>query len=309
MMYAVLLGSGGSCPRSTRPLTSAYLKVDGTTILIDCGEGTQMACYKAGVKIYDISVICLTHLHADHVLGLPGLLLSMDQILKANREHNRKLVTVIGPPSCKSLVHSLISAAPVKNLAVQFVAIEGNEQSFDFGSFVLKAYKVNHSVECYGYSVEEVMKPHFSLEKAESCGVGEETWKFLQAGYKVVKGDRKYRLNDITEGEPSPRAKIAYVTDTLVCDGVRKAVNGADLAIVEGMYFSDEDRPKLLKSMHMSFEGAATVAKEERVKRLWLTHFSPTITDPLEGLGDARKIFPETYCGKCGMKMEVIGGR
>lgn len=307
MINAIMLGNGGSNPTINRYLSSAYLKVEGTKLLMDCGEGTQVACAKAGVKIYDISVICLTHAHGDHILGLPGLLTSIDQILKVNSRSDKKTITIIGPKSCKGTLFSLLATASICKLSINYVELYGSYQKFYFSNFVLEARRVKHTVDCYGYSVQEITKPHFSSEKAKICNAPEESWKFMQSGHKIENDGESYDISDITEGDASKGAKVVYVTDTAMCDGLEEIVQDADLAIMEGMHFSALHKPKLVSAKHLTFEEAAQTAQKCGVKKLWLTHFSPTIIDPEIGLRYATAYFPNTECARCGLSMEVVG--
>lgn len=304
MIQAVMLGSGGSRPVPNRFLSSLYCSVSGVGVLFDCGESTQTAIMKARSKIMSISVICLTHSHADHILGLPGLLASIDQSIKLDSKHNSKMIFIVAPESCRNPVNNLKRAAFLSNIEIVFICLENAEEVLEFPGFIIEAYRVKHSIDCYGYSITEKVNPHFSIEKAQACGLPEKAWKFLQEGYTVADGDEIFTIKDITD-KPRKSAKVAYVTDTLRCDAVGKCVKGSDLAVLEGMYYNNDGLSKSVDSMHMTFEQASQIACESEVKELWLTHFNPSILNPKRGLAYATKHFRNTKCGYTGLKMEL----
>lgn len=304
MLKATLLGCAGSRPTASRPLTALAVQIDSKVILIDCGEGTQVSLLKTGVNCYEVAVICLTHVHGDHTLGLPGLLSSMDQLVKVDsQDKDKKDVFVIAPISCKSFIASVRDMVGLSKLDLHCVWLSEETESFEFERFYINAYKVKHSVECYGYNVIEKAAPHFSKEKAEMCGLARNSWGFLQKGYTVVCDRELYTVNDITDGKVSP-VKVAYVTDTLPCPGIQKCIEGADLAILEGMYASAAEYPKQIAAKHLTFEDAARAAKEAGVKNVWLAHFSQTLGRPEEKLDKARSIFKRIRCGYLGLSAE-----
>lgn len=304
MIRATILGTGGYLPTESRGLSSAYLKVEGTNILMDCGEGTQLACTTAGVKLYEISIICLTHRHADHVLGLPGVLTSIDQIVKVNGAP-KKLVVIIAPRSCKYICTNLINAANIHNISVKILYVSGEKQVFNFGKFKIKAFRLEHTVECYGYCVQEVMRPHLNKETADKSGLPEESWKFLQTGHKLCVDETEFGIEAITDGDASRGITVAYATDTDSCPGLHKVLEQADLAIVEGMYYNKDRLPKTFQPKHLTYEDAAYAASSAGVKQMILTHFNPMMKDPANGLRYATDIFSNTVCGVPGMSLEV----
>lgn len=307
MISCTLLGSSGTLPRPNRGLTSLYTCVDGEGILIDCGEGTQVNFTNARKNFSDLRVICITHYHADHIFGLLGLLASLDQTFKTNADMRREAkVIIVAPKANCGILESLLSCIFLSKLKVVKVWIDvGTEEvEFKFPKFKIKAFRLCHTVECYGYAVEEIVNDPFSLEKAAEIPLDRDSWKFLQVGHRIICENEIYSIEDVTEGKRFG-AKIVYATDTIVCDNLKRNAAKADLAILEGMYFNQESTASLIHSKHMTFEDAATVAMDAEVEELWLTHFSPGIVEPAEGLHFARDIFQNTYVGHCGLFKEI----
>ncbi len=153
MLDVSLLGTGGMMPLPYRWLTSLMLRYNGKSILIDCGEGTQIAMREKGWSPNPIDVICFTHYHADHISGLPGMLLTM-----GNAERKEPLL-LIGPKGLTRTVNALRTIAPELPFEVRLQEITEEEQEFPFEGFRLKAFKVNHSVLCYGYTILMPIQP------------------------------------------------------------------------------------------------------------------------------------------------------
>ena len=147
MLDICLLGTGGMMPLPYRWLTAMMARCDGSSLLIDCGEGTQVALKEKGWSPKPIDVICFTHYHADHISGLPGLLLTM-----GNAERTEP-VTLIGPKGLERVVNALRTIAPELPFQLKFIELEENRQQFHIGPYVIDAYRVNHNVVCYGYSI------------------------------------------------------------------------------------------------------------------------------------------------------------
>ena len=147
MLDICLLGTGGMMPLPNRWLTSLMARYNGTGILIDCGEGTQIAMKEKGWSPKPIDIMCFTHYHADHISGLPGMLLTM-----GNAEKTTPLL-MIGPKGLARVVNALRVVAPELPFEIQYMEITEQEQSFQFEGFRIEAFKVNHNVLCYGYSI------------------------------------------------------------------------------------------------------------------------------------------------------------
>mgnify|MGYP003178157066 CR=1 FL=1 len=176
MLEVCLLGTGGMMPLPYRWLTSLMVRYNGKSILIDCGEGTQIAMKEKGWSPKPIDVICFTHFHADHISGLPGMLLTM-----GNAERTEPL-TVIGPKGLTRTVNALRVIAPELPFEIRCIEFEENEQTLCFDGLRIEAFRVNHNVVCYGYSLSIDRAGKFQLDKAEALGIERRYWNKLQKG-------------------------------------------------------------------------------------------------------------------------------
>ena len=176
MLDICLLGTGGMMPLPYRWLTAMMARCDGSSLLIDCGEGTQVALKEKGWSPKPIDVICFTHYHADHISGLPGLLLTM-----GNAERTEP-VTLIGPKGLERVVNALRTIAPELPFQLKFIELEENRNQFQIGPYVIDAYRVNHNVVCYGYSISIPRAGRFDVERAKEQNVPMKAWSRLQKG-------------------------------------------------------------------------------------------------------------------------------
>ena len=268
MLDVCLLGCGGMMPLPYRWLTSLMTRFNGSSLLIDCGEGTQIAIKEKGWSFKPIDVICFTHYHGDHISGLPGLLLTMGN---ADR---REPLTLIGPRGLERVVNALCIIAPELPFEIKYVEIEGAEQTFDLEGYRLKAFRVNHNVLCYGYSLEIDRAGKFDVTRAEVNGIPKQHWKTLQKG-ESVELDGKIFTPDMVLGAPRKGIKLTYTTDTRPTESIRSNAADSDLFICEGMYGEKEKDAKAVEYKHMTFTEAADLAKAAKVKEMWLTHYSP----------------------------------
>ena len=298
MLDVCLLGCGGMMPLPYRWLTSLMTRFNGSSLLIDCGEGTQIAIKEKGWSFKPIDVICFTHYHGDHISGLPGLLLTMGN---ADR---REPLTLIGPKGLVKVVNSLRIIAPELPFEIQCIEIEGAEQTFELDGYRLKAFRVNHNVLCYGYSLEIDRAGKFDVNRAEANGIPKQYWKVLQKGECVELNGNLY-TPDMVLGAPRKGIKLTYTPDTRPTDSIRNNAEGSDLFICEGMYGEKEKAAKAVEYKHMTFTEAAVLAKEANVRQMWLTHYSPSLTKPEEYMDDVRAIFPNAKAGKDCMSVEL----
>ncbi len=298
MLDVCLLGCGGMMPLPYRWLTSLMTRFNGSSLLIDCGEGTQVAIKEKGWSFKPIDVICFTHYHGDHISGLPGLLLTMGN---ADR---REPLTLIGPKGLERVVNALRVIAPELPFELKFLEITKPEETFSLNGYRLKAFRVNHNVLCYGYTLEIDRGGKFDLERALALDVPKQYWKHLQKG-ETVEWEGKRYTPDMVLGDARKGIKLTYCTDTRPTQSIRENAKDSDLFICEGMYGEKEKEAKANEYKHMTFYEAADLAKTAEVKEMWLTHYSPSLTRPEEYMDAVRRIFPNAKAGKDGMSVEL----
>lgn len=285
-------------PLPYRWLTSLMMRYNGKSILIDCGEGTQIAMKEKGWSPKPIDIICFTHYHADHISGLPGMLLTM-----GNAERTEPLL-LIGPKGLNKVVTALRVIAPELPFPIKCMEITENTQTFSFDGFRIEAFKVNHNVVCYGYSLSIDRGGRFNREKAVADGIPMQIWSRLQKG-ESVELDGKVYTPDMVLGEARKGLKVTYCTDTRPTDAIAEYARGSDLLILEGMYGEPDKLSKAKEYKHMTMYEAARIAKQAEVPQLWLTHYSPSLLRPEEFLSEVKKIFPNTIAAKDGRTAEL----
>ena len=299
MLDVCLLGSGGMMPLPYRFLTALMTRFNGSSLLIDCGEGTQVAIKEKGWSFKPIDVICFTHYHGDHISGLPGLLLTM-----GNADRTEPL-TLIGPKGLERVVGSLRVIAPELPFPIIYKEIEGPEQTFEMNGYRLKAFRVNHNVLCYGYTLEIDRAGKFDVERAKAQDIPQRYWSRLQGG-ETIETDGRVLTPDMVLGPPRKGIKLTYTTDTRPTDSIRRNAEGSDLFICEGMYGEKEKAAKAAEYKHMTFYEAAELAREVQAVEMWLTHYSPSLTRPEQYMNEVKKIFPAAKAGKDGMSAELM---
>lgn len=293
MLEVCLLGTGGMMPLPGRFLTSCLTRYNGSSLLIDCGEGTQVAMRKKGYSCHDIDVICFTHYHGDHISGLPGLLLSI-----GNAERTEP-VTLIGPKGLEYVVNMLRVIAPELPFELKFIELSEPKETIEICGYRLEAFKARHNVTCYGYSQIISRAGKFDPAKASANNVPMCCWSRLQKG-AVVEYEGKTYTNDMILGPERKGLKLTYCTDSRPTQLITQSAAGADLFICEGMYGEKGSEAKAREHSHMNYAEAAKVAKEAEVKELWLTHYSPSCVRPEEFVDNAREIFPNAQTCKDG---------
>ena len=298
MLDVCLLGCGGMMPLPYRWLTALMTRFNGSSLLIDCGEGTQIAIKEKGWSFKPIDVICFTHFHGDHISGLPGLLLTM-----GNADRTEPL-TLIGPRGLEKVVNALRVIAPELPFELKFIEITQPEEMFEMNGYRLKAFRVNHNVLCYGYTLEIDRAGKFDLERALALEVPKQYWKHLQKG-ETVEYDGKLYTPDMVLGAARKGIKLTYCTDTRPTNSIRENAKGSDLFICEGMYGEPDKDVKAAEYKHMTFYEAADLAKVAGVNELWLTHYSPSLTRPEEYMDAVRKIFSNAKAGKDRKSIEL----
>ena len=207
MLDVCLLGTGGMMPLPRRWLTALMTRYNGSSLLIDCGEGTQVAIREKGWTFKPIDVICFTHYHGDHISGLPGLLLSM-----GNADRTEPL-TLVGPKGLERVVNALRIIAPELPFELKFIEITKPEEVLELNGYHITAFKVNHNVLCYGYTLEILRKGKFSPERAREQEIPLKFWNPLQKGETVEEDGRVY-TPDMVLGPQRKGIKLTYSTDT-----------------------------------------------------------------------------------------------
>ena len=298
MLDVCLLGSGGMMPLPYRWLTALMTRYNGSQLLIDCGEGTQIALKEKGWSFKPIDVICFTHYHGDHISGLPGLLLTM-----GNADRKEPL-TLIGPKGLERVVSSLRVIAPELPFEIHYREITEPEQIFEMDGYRLKAFRVKHNVICYGYTIEIDRAGKFDVQRATEQKIPKEYWKHLQKG-ETVELDGRILKPEMVLGPPRRGIKLTYCTDTRPVTAIIENAKHSDLFICEGMYGEEDKDSKAKENKHMTFSEAAALAKDAEVAEMWLTHFSPSLVRPQEYIRGIQKIFENVTAGTDGKTVEL----
>lgn len=273
-------------------------RYNGSNLLIDCGEGTQVAIREKGWSVHDLDVICFTHYHADHISGLPGLLLTLGN---ADRT---KPVHMIGPKGLERVVNALRTIAPELPFPIEYHEITEKEQDFEMNGYCIHAFRVNHNVTCYGYTLEIKRQGRFDVERARRQEIPQKFWSRLQKGEIIVDGDRVL-TPEMVLGPQRKGIKLTYCTDTRPVPIIAECAKHADLFICEGMYAEKEKEAKARQYKHMTFYEAADLAKRAKVTEMWLTHYSPSLTRAESYMDEVHKIFPAASLGKDGRSVEL----
>ena len=289
MLDVALLGTGGMMPLPDRFLTSLLLRLNGHMLIIDCGEGTQVTMKQMGWGFKNTDVICLTHYHADHISGLPGLLLTI-----GNSDRTEPVV-IMGPPGLKRVYEGLKTICPELPFEVVLKEIEP-EENIKAGIFNISACKLNHKIPCYAYRIDVKRIGKFNVEKARALNIPVKLWSVLQKQESVEFEGRTY-TSDMVLGDERKGIRVSYATDSRPVDALPDFIQGSDLFICEGMYGEDDKLQKAKEYKHMLFSEAGRLAAKGNVKEMWLTHFSPSMPFPREFIGNAAKYFKNTHVG------------
>lgn len=298
MIDVCLLGTGGMMPLPYRHLTSLLLRYNGASILVDAGEGTQVAIKKCGYSFKSIDVICFTHFHGDHISGLPGLLLSM-----GNAERSNPLL-IVGPKRVEKIVNALRVIAPELPFEIIFRELEQEVEEFQICGLTLRGFRAQHNITCYGYSFMLSRAGKFDVERAKMNQVPLPCWSILQKQDRVEYEGNIY-TQDMVLGPERKGLKLTYCTDSRPIKRIALEAAESDLFICEGMYGEEGKEEKAVEHKHMTMYEAAALAKEANVKELWLTHYSPSMAHPEQYKEQVRKVFSETKICRDGRSMEL----
>jgi ribonuclease Z len=289
-------------PLPDRWLTCCWIEYQGSAVLIDCGEGTQIALKEAGCKPSRLAVLLITHFHADHVAGLVGLLLTLCNHSRAEP------LTVAGPPGLRRVVSSLTIIAPRLTFPLEIIELDKNNPvPLEKAGLTVYAAPLRHGTTCFGYKVELKRKPVFNPQKAAALNIPVTFYKALHNGETVTLDDGEtIKPEQVLDGARKP-ITVCYVTDTRPFAGLAGFAEGVDLLIGEGMYFDEQMREKVEEKNHMLFSDSAELAKKSGAKRLWLTHYSPALERPRDGVKIAERIFPKSEAAYDGIRLTIDG--
>jgi len=283
----VFLGTSASAPTARRNPAALLLRRGGERLLFDCGEGTQRQLLRSSVGLVDLREIFLTHFHADHYLGLPGMLKTF-----ALRDRDLPL-TVYGPPGLRELFGALRIVFGRLSYPVELVEVRAGD-TLERDGYRLLVFPVTHGVSAVGYALVEEPRPgRFDVETADALGVpaGPERGA-LQRGESITLPDGRTLTPDAVLGPARPGRTVVYPGDTAPSDVVRALAEGADVLVHEAS-FTEEEVERARDTMHSTARQAAEIARDAGVRLLALTHVSPRYFGP-EVLREAREVFPQT---------------
>jgi len=295
MIDLLLLGCGGGMPMPNRFLSAVLLSYKGRKILIDCGEGTQVSMRMANTGFKTIDIICITHIHGDHIVGLPGLLGTI------GNSGRTEPLTIIGPEGITDTVNKLRVIA--NWLPYEIRIIENPKETFEFDNeFInwdtkISTLELDHSAPCLGYSFYIERQPKFDMEKSIENNVPKVLWNKLQKNRERIIFEGMEYTRDMVLGKDRKGIKISITTDTRPIEGITEFIECSDYFICEGTYGNDEDLPKAIKNKHMTFREAATLAQNGKVKNLLLTHFGTAMNEPEVYLNNAKEVYDNTIIG------------
>lgn len=294
-IIVTFLGTSAGTPTKTRSLPAILVQDNKRFILLDCGEGTQHRLLQVGVSVCRIDIVLITHLHGDHVFGLPGLISSM-ALLGRTRD-----LTIVGPPGLKEMLYSsvkFIGSLPFKIHIIEVKPSNNVVTVIEDGDLEVKCVETIHNVTNIAYLLQwKVPLGKFRPEIAQKLEIPTRFWRALHIGEEVILDDgRVIRPEDVVELRRRGPFKIVYTGDTAPCENVVNIARDADVLIHESTFSAEEDPACIWPQGHSRTIDAAEIAKKANVRILILTHISARY----EGLEDkllqeARSIFRNTY--------------
>lgn len=300
MLHIIFLGTGGSLPTRNRNPSAVIVNLKGELLLFDCGEGTQQQMMRAKTGMMSLSSIFVSHFHADHFLGIPGLIQTMSFLGR------KEPLTIYGPEGTKEFTE-VFKVLGYCNLKYEVRGVELSPGDIVEGkNYVVRALKTEHSTPSLGYSLIENPRPgRFNREKAVELGVlPGPLFAKLQKGNPVEVNGKLVKPEEVV-GAPRPGRTVVYSGDTRPCEAVLEASRDADVLIHDGS-FADEMAGWAEESMHSTAGEVASLAKEAGVRQLVLTHISSRYTDDVGPiLNDSRKVFENVIVAEDLMELEV----
>ena len=290
-------------PLPYRHCTSVLLRRDGDLFLFDGGEGTQVSLKRLNLKWKKINAIFVSHTHADHVTGLPGILMLSSQVDRTEPLY------IYGPPKIKEYIEMnrrvldmyINYPIEVKEITAPCIVYSGD-------GFYVRAFPLEHTKTCVGYTLEELDRPgEFNPDAAAEMKVPKgPLWGKLQKGETVTNEDGVEVRPEQVMGKNRSGRKFSFVTDTMYLPGIAKEVMGSDLLICEGM-FADDCEDQARQKKHMTARQAGTIARDAQARRMALIHYSPRYTDrELEVLlRQAREVYPDAELSKDRKRYEI----
>lgn len=296
MLTITLLGTAATMPLPDRALTAAVAECRGHSLLFDCGEGTQAAARRADVNLMKVDAICLTHYHGDHIFGLPGLLQTL------GCQGRVRPLLICGPEglgpvwgAVRALAGPLPYPVRIQTLKSEALALTELDGSWPAGT-LLTPVSTRHRVPSRGFRLDLPRAGRFQPEKARALGVPVRQWKVLQRGESVTVGERLVLPADVL-GPARRGLRFVFSGDTAPCAALEQAAQDADLLICEATYPGPEYEGQARQYGHSTFGQTAALAARAGARRLWLTHYSPMITEPEEYLPLAQAAFAGAECG------------
>ena len=263
MVDLCFLGTLGNIPLPNRHLAALMVAYNGRKILVDCGEGTQVAIREGGLGFKNIDCICITHVHGDHIIGLLGL---------------------------KKVVDGLNIINPYLPYELEVVEV-ATEEIVLSDEIIISSLELEHSTNCVGYSFYFKRRRKFDREKAEGNNVPKILWSKLQKNEEEIEYEGNIYTKEMVLGDERRGIKLSYITDTRPIKEIPKFIKDSDLFICEGNYGDDNDLDKALKNKHMTFRESATLAKLGECMELKITHFSPSLQNPEDFIHNAKEVF------------------
>ena len=294
MIDICLLGTCGMMPMPGRWLSCALVRCGSSLTLLDCGEGTQVPWKALGWGFRQLGAICLTHMHADHVLGLPGVLF---MVAHAGRTEP---LDIYGPQGTTYIIEGLRRVVPELPFPVRIHELKSGEQFELPGELHASCAAAAHGIPCLAYRIELERKPAFLPERAQALGLPVQFWSRLQHG-ESIEYNGQIVTPDSVLGPPRRGISFAFITDTRPTRALGEFARDVDLLICESMYDDPEDLPLARANAHMLAEESAGIAADAGAHALILTHFSPKISDPSMVEKAARRFFANTRAARDGM--------